>query len=397
MVALFNDKSACTGCHSCYNICPQKAINMVADEEGFLYPKIDSKKCVDCNLCRSVCAIHEKKDILKKSHLEAYAAVAQDKTIQQKSSSGGIFSLMAGSILHQNGVVIGARLADDFQSVLHCAVEKPEDLELLRGSKYVQSEIGSIYRQVEQYLKQGRPVYFSGTPCQVDGLYRYLRTDYPQLYTQDLICHGVPSPLAWRKYIQEKQKCYGATVTSAFFRSKRNDWYDYSMLLQFDNGQEYCDTLRKDAFLSGFLSNIFLRPSCYNCRFKQVERAADITLADFWGIQKVYPELSDDCGTSLVLIHSEKGQALFNTIQSEAKIDPVDLDLAISHNSAAFRSVKAPACRQKFMKQIPNKNFHKLVKKAKSGSLYKRAGRMVKRILRKISRNWQQDNMSKEV
>ncbi len=383
MIALYHQKSQCTGCQSCANACPSGAITMVADSEGFLYPTIDGDRCTECGLCQKICH----KEIEKQEDPRAYGAYCKDLDLRLKSSSGGLFSVFAEKILQMNGVVVGAAMAEDFKSVEHCFAENEEEMARLRGSKYMQSNIGDAYSRAEQLLKQGKIVYFSGTPCQIEGLYRYLRKDYDNLYTQDLICHGAPSPLVWRKYAQEQEKNRKASIRAVSFRNKSYGWKRYALRIDFDGEKSpHCEETSKDPYLRGFMSHNFLRPSCHQCQYKTKFRSADITLADFWGAGEVCPELDDDKGLSLVILHSPKGMALWESIQEKIVVKSVDLDEAVRYNPAMFRSSSAGKNRAGFMKDLPNASYQKLFKKYVEVPNWVRFKSKIKRIIKKVTR-----------
>ena len=384
MIELYNQKAECTGCQSCANACPVHAITMQTDEEGFLYPVIDRNQCKECGLCEKIC--RKNPPIQTSSAPSAYAAYCKDDNIRQNSSSGGLFSVFANQILRRDGVVVGAAMKDDFKGVEHRLVETEEGLKKLRGSKYVQSNIGDSYLQVKKQLEQGKTVYFSGTPCQIDGLYRYLRKDYDHLYTQDLICHGVPSPLAWCKYAQEQEKNRQSTIREVSFRNKTLGWKKYAMQISFANNEKYCEDLNTDSYLKGFMSDNFLRPSCHDCRYKTIQRSADITLADLWGAQQICPEMDDDRGLSLVIVHSGKGMELLNAVQGEIELKSVDLNAAIQHNPAMIRSSTAGKNRAAFMGSFSNTTYQKLFKKYIEGSRWNQFASKVKRGIKKLLR-----------
>lgn len=355
------DKSKCCGCHGCYNICPQNAIEMIPDEKGFWYPKVDKEKCINCGLCDKICPILNKTEI--KNEPQVFAAYNKDEKTRKESSSGGVFTLLAEKILEKNGVVFGARFDGDF-NVIHDFVEKKEDLEVFRGSKYVQSKIGDTYRKAEGFLKDNRPVLFTGTPCQIEGLKTFLRKDYENLYTQDLICHGVPSPKVWRKYLDFREKRDASHPVRINFRQKDNGWNLYALLLQYNNNNNvYKTNHHDDLFMQTFLQNVCLRESCYDCSFKSKHRKSDITLADFWGIDQILPEMNDDKGTSLVIINSEKGQKLFEKVQENLVVKEVDFETSIQFNQSMFKSENPHKNRNKFFQNLDKLEFDKLVKK----------------------------------
>ena len=376
-------KDRCCGCHACYNACPKQCISMVSDSEGFVYPNIDRSKCIDCGLCEKVCPVIAPPGADDRESV-AFAAVNKDENTRLQSSSGGIFSVLAEQILKENGVIFGAALSEDCRQVNHIVVESPADIPLLQGSKYVQSNIGDTYQNAENALKAGRTVLFSGTPCQIAGLYKYLNKPYEKLYTCDIICHGVPSPLVWQNYVKYREEQAASKVRRASFRHKKYGWKRFSLQLVFMNSAEYTQILGKDLFLHGFLSNIYLRPSCYNCKFKGLKRPADITLADFWGIENVAPHMYDNKGTSLVIVHSEKGSRLLGQLGSSISAEPVDIDKAIKYNSAAVKSVAIPKARVPFFKDFGTVPFAKLFKKYCSIGPKEKIRKCIGAILRKI-------------
>ena len=349
MVTIVN-KGKCAGCHACANACPRNCINMVRDIEGFEYPVVDEGACVHCNLCNSVCPIETTQ--LVSGSTTVYAAVNQDEGIRLASSSGGVFTLLAERILSEGGVVFGAAFSEDFHSAHHIAIESSEELGRLRGSKYLQSRIGDTYREVRAFLEQGRSVLFSGTPCQIAGLKAYLGKEYDTLYTQDIICHGVPSPLVWDKYLVAREKESQSATRWVSFRNKENSWKSYQVQIIFENSAEYKMAGSEDLYMKGFLLDIFLRPSCYNCAFKGVERTSDVTLADFWGIQHMLPQMDDDKGTSLIMVHSAKGEELIERIRHRIRITEANIMDAMEHNPSAIKASAIPVKRDKFFSDV---------------------------------------------
>ena len=365
--------------------CPKNCITMNPDEEGFLYPIIDQEQCVHCGLCERSCPILSSaklEETLEK--INAYSAISNDKAMITNSSSGGLFGTIATQVINLGGVVFGVAFKEDF-SVGHKYVESIEELGQLQGSKYVQSNIGETYRQAKKFLDENRLVYFSGTPCQVEGLIAYLKKDYDNLITQDLICHGVPSPMVWGKYVNYQKNKFGQDIVKVSFRDKSSGWKKYSMKIQFENGNEYCQTLQKDLYLKAFLKNLCLRPSCYNCSFKSINRKADITLADFWGVENVDSSISTKAGVSLVLVHTDKGRSLLREIASEVSLQSVDLQKSIAGNSSIRQSVAEPKDRDGFMKKIAENDFS-TVKKYCEESFFKRICRLLQRIRNRLFR-----------
>ena len=376
-------KNLCTGCGACANGCPSGCIQMHPDGEGFLYPQIDEKKCLHCNKCQAICPVANGSRKNPAPGI-AFACKNLDENERTASSSGGVFAVLAKTILFQGGVVYGAAMSGDCKNVFHRRVENEKDLAALQGSKYVQSRIGDVYRQVKEDLSAFKTVYFSGTPCQVAGLYAYLGKDYDNLYTQDLICHGVPSPLVWEKYVRHIETVRRASVTQASFRDKTLGWHNFSMRVALSTGASVQEPLNRNAYLNVFLNNICLRPSCHECAFKGTERAADITLADFWGVEKLSPEQDDDKGISLVFANSPKGKELFDQIRERLSVWETDAAAAAAENPAMVRSVKPNELRTVFMKAIEKKSFQGALDAVWKPPLSERIKEALKKPLRKI-------------
>ena len=344
-----NHKSECCGCTACQQICPVQCIVMTSDEEGFLYPKINEGQCIGCRKCEVVCPIQSPP--LVKGNTQTYVGYAQSEEIRRQSSSGGIFSLAAEYVLKRGGAVFGAAF-DDSLAVHHICVESEEDLDKLRGSKYVQSSLENTYAQAEEYLIDGRWVLFSGTACQIAGLKNYLGKEYDRLLTIDVLCHGVPSPKIWKLYLEEQERKYNSKITSIQFRDKKLGWKLFSIRIQFENGREYAVPFTKDKFMNLFLGNIDLRPSCYDCRFKAFPRPSDMTIGDCWGIEHHLPELDDDLGTSVILVHSAKGERLFKAIRERLTVKEAALDSVLPKTADSRRSVEMHPNRKQFWADV---------------------------------------------
>lgn len=350
MIEITN-KSDCTGCHACYNICPRHCIEMKADEEGFLYPIIDKERCIRCGMCVHICPMREKTALLETPQL--YYGWVCDEQLRRKSSSGGIFSVLAEWILSHDGVVYGAGYDNDLM-VMHKRITTLDEVEKLRGSKYVQSSVGDTFGQVKEDLENKTWVYYSGTPCQIAGLRNYLGKEYDNLICQDIICHGVPSPKVWKMYIDACGRRNGAAVIKADFRNKSGGWTGYRMMLKFQNGKEYKVRHDKNLYMKLFLKNVILRSTCYSCHYKEDRRISDIALADFWGVQKIFPQLFDDKGISLILINSEKGERLLNSIKGKkVEIYPLQRNiLDEGYNSSARYSAQPHTNRGLFFEEL---------------------------------------------
>ena len=351
------DKCECTGCHACYNVCPTGSIAMSTDDEGFWYPQIDLATCVDCDQCLKFCPIVHTVSI--DNNPIAYAAFHKVDDIRMQSSSGGVFTAFAENVLCKGGVVFGACFDKSF-NVVHDYIESVEDIYRLRGSKYVQSKIGDAYKLVRNFINQKRLVLFTGTPCQLSGLKSYLWADSEYLVTQDIICHGVPSPKVWQKYLD--QFTLKDNIQSVSFRNKDMGWARFSMKVA-TIGKQYRRDLTSDNFLKAFLSDLCLRPSCHHCKFKGLNRESDVTLADFWGVELILPDMNDNKGISLVLINSEKGHKLFNNVNNALICKPVDILEATKYNKAATQSIPLPEKRQYFFEHLNELPFDSLVEK----------------------------------
>ncbi|MFR2839552.1 MAG: Coenzyme F420 hydrogenase/dehydrogenase, beta subunit C-terminal domain [Zhenhengia sp.] len=312
MITLFTDKKNCCGCTACMNICPKAAITMQADEEGFLYPSIDINKCIECGLCKKVCSFQNGYDTSNNFQEPIiYAVKNKDMNTRMHSRSGGIFVAIANTIIENNGAIYGVGYEGKFV-VCHKKVENKEGIRELQGSKYVQSDLKQIYADVQTDLLQDRYVLFSGTPCQVAGLFGFLgnRLNTDKLITIDLVCHGVPSPLMWKEYIDFCEKKYKGKISKVDFRDKEYGWNTHFETVII-NDKKY----KSNLYTNLFYLHSMLRPACHSCKYTNFQRSADITIADFWGIDKCMPEFNDNKGVSLVLVNTHKGQGLFKEIQ----------------------------------------------------------------------------------
>lgn len=391
MCSILNNKADCCGCGACRNVCPAGCIEMRADEEGFLYPYIRKEECLSCGLCEKTCPVLDKKSKSTTSlpcDSKAYACISLCDKVREKSSSGGVFSLLAEEVLKEGGKVYGAAFDRDC-SVYHKSVDSLEGLCELRGSKYLQSRIGTVYQEVKTDLEKHLPVLFSGTPCQIAGLKSFLQKDYGTLYLADVICHGAPSPLVWELYLKSLEKRHGASrhgESNPSFRTKAEGWIRFSVSIPFRDDTEYRCTLDRDLYMQTFLHNLDLRPSCYQCSFKPSHTISDITLADFWGIQKVMPDMFDDKGTSLVIVNTEKGEQLFKRVNSRMRCKPVDLKQAVSNNQSFEKSVRMPRQRKEFFQRLGKEDLEELMKRLTKDSLYRKFRVRLGQLRRKIRR-----------
>lgn len=361
------DKKDCTGCWGCVNICPKLCITMKTDKEGFDHPIVDESICVKCKKCVNACPVLHKEEI--QNSPVAYACFNKDEEIRKKSSSGGVFTLIATNVIADNGVVFGARFNNLFE-VEHGYIESAEDIKVFRGSKYVQSKIGYTFTEVKKFLEDGRKVLFSGTPCQIGGLKSFLGKDYENLICIDIICHGVPSPFAWNKYKNEISN--GRKITDVSFRDKTYGWKDYSFRMDFEDGTSYFEKGSENKYIRGFIGDIYLRNSCYQCKFKTLHRQSDLTLADFWGIENINEDMDDGIGTSFIMVNSEKGNQILQRIKEQIEVQKADLEESIKYNMSAVRASYRNPRREYFFRNINRFKFNKLVEKTLKGSIYSR-------------------------
>ena len=331
----------CTGCSACASVCSAKAISMQPDSNGFLRPVLDEEKCLNCGSCSRVCPVLNR--VRDDQKLPAvYAIQSKDDALRSSSSSGAAFSLLAKAILARGGVVVGAAFSPEWD-VAHRICHSLDEADALKTSKYVQSTLGTVFPEVKKLLCAGREVLFSGTPCQIAGLKSYLGNSQEKLTTVDLICHGVPSPVIWRDYCRGK-----GTISAINFRDKTYGWRLFSLRFSHpDQSSELLDVAH-DPYMRCFVSNYTLRSSCFLCPAQQLHRQSDLTLGDFWSVEDILPEMADQKGTSLVLVHSEKGQALLDRILANAAYKNLLFQDAVSENSTYL----IPATNQKMQKRF---------------------------------------------
>lgn len=347
------DRKQCTGCTACAAICPQNCIHMEADAYGFPFPAVDSGACIDCGLCEQICPVLHPRSV--SAQPAAFAAYSKDEALRMASSSGGVFSELARTVLDRGGAVFGAAYNERFE-VCHICAEDEAALETLRGAKYAQSDLGGTFREVKRRLSGGQPVLFSGTPCQVAGLKAFLGTEYDNLLTVDFVCHGVPSPMVWREYLNHRAKLdSGGTLPQAVsLRCKDTGWsrYRYCTLLRYPDGTTQRIPSGESLFMKLFTEDFINREVCGACPFKGFRRVSDFTLGDFWGIWDIAPELDDDRGISLVLVHSEKARRLWNSIENRLTFKEVSLDQASQQNPSLLHPSAAKENRLAVLKAI---------------------------------------------
>lgn len=349
-MVIITDKIRCCGCTACEQVCPMQCIHFFEDEEGFLYPLADDSSCIKCGLCEKVCPVINKGE--ESLPLKTYAAINEDISVRKNSSSGGVFYLLAEQIINKNGVVFGARFDNNWM-----VVTEPEDtldgVKLFRGSKYLQSNLNDSFKHCEILLKEGRHVLFSGTPCQIVGLKNYLRNDYENLITVDFVCHGVPSPGIWKRYIAEVTSMSSKTISDIKFRDKKNGWRKFSFVINCnEDGKNYSisSLYSENLFMKAFLCDLILRPSCYQCPVKCGRSHSDITIGDLWGAEHIVPAMDDDQGISLVMVNSSKGIKLVKQI--DVRSESIEYADACKYNTAIFQSSNPHFRRSDFFSNL---------------------------------------------
>jgi coenzyme F420-reducing hydrogenase beta subunit len=329
---------------------------MTADENGFPCPVVDAEKCIACGLCEKICPIISKPK-MPECAPQAYAAYSRDTSIRLGSSSGGIFTELAKAVLEHRGAVFGAAYNEQFE-VVHICAESEADLAKLRGAKYAQSDLRGIFTEVKDRLDQGQKVLFSGTPCQVGGLKAFLRKDYANLTTVDFVCHSVPSPMAWRKYMKYRAERdnNGKMPATINLRAKQTGWtnYQYSNLFTYADGHTHTARSGESLYIKLFVGGYINRESCANCQFKGYTRVSDLTIGDFWGIWDIAPEMDDNKGTSVVLVQSQRGRKLLERISDQLVLKPVTLEEASRQNQAMLNPSQPNARRAEALAKIRN-------------------------------------------
>lgn len=376
MIDILN-KWECCGCEACSQVCPTSAITMEHDSEGFLYPKVNVELCVECGRCEGVCpVIHP---AAPREAKRVYAAYSADDTLRAVSSSGGVFSLLATQILRDGGVVVGAHYNEKFE-VEHVAIDDESKLAELRGSKYSQSRIGDIFVQVATALRSERKLLFVGTPCQVAGLKRYLGRDYENLYLADFICHGVPSPMVWSRYLEYYSAQNDVVIERLSHRDKSQGWRRYSFAFEGrkSGGAPFksVELFTSNLYSLGYLKDLYLRPSCYKCPTRAFGSGSDITVADFWSVEKLFKD--DDKGCSMVIPFSQKGVELFSVIdcvKREAKPSMVQ--------RIAYSSPRLKRKRQKFFEALAKgeQNLEQIIEHLTAPPLYKKITRGIRKYI----------------
>lgn len=382
------DKYDCCGCSACVQRCPKQCISLHEDNEGFLYPHVNTSDCINCGLCEKVCPWLNRQNKLQP--LEVLAVKNRNEEERMASSSGGVFIALAKKVIADGGVVFGA-VFDEKWEVKHTYAEKIEDVKPMMGSKYLQSRMENCYKDAEIFLKAGIKVLFTGSPCQITGLHNYLRKDYSNLISVEFLCHGVPSPGIWRTYLKEIIKKIGnvSQITKIEFRNKKSGWDNYSIVISGRtniNSIEhilYSDIYRNNTYMRGFLSDIYIRPSCYKCKCKNGISHSDLTIADYWAIDLSFPDFNDNKGVGLVLINTEKGKQIFDCLDMESKYSNIS-DAKYKNGGFNEHVLEHPKRNQFFEHLHHGLSFDKAISNALYVPVYKRIIGKIKNKVRRL-------------
>ena len=348
------------------------------DKEGFLQPKIDKKRCIKCHKCEKTCPVLNMEDGQRDNETKAYAAINRNESIRAKSSSGGVFYALARWTIEHSGVVFGARFNEQWE-VVHDYADTIKGIEPFMGSKYVQSCIGDSYKEAKRFLEEGKWVLFSGTPCQLGGLRSYLGKDYERLIQVDLICHGVPSPVVWRAYL--KNYVTQGDIVSISFRDKSDGWLSFQNVTTTTTITTIREHQMENPYFRGFIRDVYLRNSCYDCQFRTYHRKTDLTLADYWGVDKLCSEMFDDKGTSMIFVHSDKGGQTLARINDDLRIMEQPKDYAIKYNPSMDRENPVDLKRKRFFRVFRLMSFKRAVYVIDKDSISKRVRRKIKKCL----------------
>ncbi len=369
-IKLYTDKQNCCGCGACENICPHGAITMLKDALGFFYPQIDNSICVGCALCTKICAFYDEGES-NVAPLSAYAAVSKDQEILKCSTSGGVFAELANYILRRNGIVFGCGY-DDKWVAKHIEISSIVDLHKLQGSKYVQSDVGDTFVKVKEYLNNGKKVLYSGTPCQISALRKFLKKDYENFYCIDIVCHGVGSPKLFEEDL--KYLCGAQKIRFVDFRSKETGW-GTSGVIYTDKKQVKLDIVHS-AYYYYYLENSIYRDSCYNCRYASEKRVGDLTLGDYWRIESAHPGIEKEIdlkkGVSCVLVNTQKGEELLNKIKDNLKLIQSKYKSIRERNGQLVKCCSKPANRDNIFTIYQNEGYMAVVRDWKRKTWRKR-------------------------
>lgn len=350
------DKCKCTGCRMCEQICPVNAIKMIENSEGFLEPAIIEEKCINCGICANKCPQLNEIKSTRLEEIQVYAAKSKNIEVQKQSSSGGLFSNFVDYIFDNNGIVYGCAFNNDIKAE-HIRIESREELCKLRGSKYVQSDIKDTFIQAKQDLENGKLVLYSATPCQIAGLKQFLEKDYDNLITIDLVCHGVPSPELFKKYVKYLEEKYNSKIIEYQFRSKEKNSWGLNLKIKFDNNKVKYIPMTFDSYYKAFIQGKTYRECCYSCKYANEKRIGDITIADYWGIEKEHSEFYDENGVSAIIINTSKGLQIWNQIKNKIDYVQSSVEKVKNKNHNLNEPTYKTEDRENIYKNLKNKEF----------------------------------------
>lgn len=398
-------KNQCSGCTACVQSCPVGCINMEYDCEGFLYPKINQEKCIDCHICEKVCPTINVSNAF--DSMDVYACQIMDERIRAKSTSGGAFTLLATAIIQKGGYVFAAGF-DEYMHVIHKCVSRVEDLGEFRGSKYVQSELGTVFSQIKKILETTySDVLFIGTPCQAEGLINFIGEDYRErVYVIDLLCYGVPSPGLYDKWLDSIRKRYGENIREIYFRDKKYGYAGVNVKMVLESGRILEDRWEVKTYPKSMFSNMALRPICYECPFSGRGKRTDFTVGDLWNVSKYSKEMDDNMGTTQLMVHSFKGAALLERCRREArliKMFSLSTDALVDYWKISRITKKVPIDRTDFFDNYAKINYEELINKFLPLSFKERFALMGKPVIYRLHlegvffrllKKWRQQNES---
>lgn len=370
----------CAICGACINACPVDAIRLDKVHLDFRYPQIKEDICIHCNRCEKACPILGNKGKPGEGYPVAFAAKSENDPMRMRSSSGGVFYELADQMLRDGGYVCGAVFDDEFH-VKHILSNAKENILRMMGSKYSQSDVGYCYREVKDVLEKGCKVLFSGCPCQVAGLRTFLGKEYPNLVLVELICHGIPSDHMLQTYIGMQERKYGARLTRMEFRNKKKGWHNSSVRMKFENHRIYSIPYTADAYTVGFLRNITLKSSCYDCHFRNFTAGSDITLGDFWGAEVELPE-DDNKGISAILVNSGKGMDIID--RCNLALTPANVETVIKYNKNLLCSAALSPQRSLFYASADTNGLEKAIRRYLEESTIQKLKRQSRYALRCI-------------
>lgn len=391
---LYSDKSKCCGCYACANICPKQCIEMKEDEEGFVYPYINNENCIKCNLCKKVCPM-ENTILVSDTKYKSYVYQTLNENILKDSASGGFFYDLSKYILSKNGYVCGAIYDNNF-NVIHYITNDLNEIKKFSGSKYVQSDLGFVFKRLKCLLDSNILVCFSGTICQVSGLKKYLGKEYKNLITVNLVCAGVPSPKLWNKYKNYQQDNYDSKIKLVNFRNKTYGYSNSTMKIEFINGKIYSKSGRIDPMMYFFINSFVKRPSCYSCPFKGLERKSDFTIFDGWSAEKILNLKPNNKGWTSVIVHTKMAENIIENFIKKESLKKIDINKIVeADGKMIFKLPSYPKQRKTFYKDLNDFGFDYCINKYRKVSIKDTFIESIKPILFKFGIIYHMKNIKK--